>query len=237
MQLFLKLLVYVLLLLVLAPGSTVQGEDGVGNEEDPNGDEEEETVNDWEDVLDALEPFQKEDGEPCAACSFVVQRINNKWLRHAYKLKKWSDKKKLKKARHAVKKACKGISKMQVCRSGSGKDTKFEDFNVLMQRGSISNVNMAGHYATDLTAFCNAVISRIKDFVPEKMAEVDRIFDYKMELDLCHRIIPVCGKKKLKSRNGASKTKSPSINNVNVNEVMENTMDDNEEDDADTIEL
>ena len=49
-------------------------------------------------MLDALEPFHREEAELCAACTFVSDRINAKWTRHAYKLKKWSAKKKLKKA-------------------------------------------------------------------------------------------------------------------------------------------
>merc|ERR1712146_229999 len=89
-----------------------------------------------------------------------------------------------------------------------GAKTKFEDFNVLMQRGSISNVNMASHYATELQTLCDTVPARILDFVPEKMADVERIFDYKLEKDLCHRIVPTCGKEKLKSRGGAGSASS-----------------------------
>ena len=74
-----------LLLLLSAAASAEDGGDGLS-----------ETAEDWDDVLDALEPFHREEAELCAACTFVSDRINAKWTRHAYKLKKWSAKKKLK---------------------------------------------------------------------------------------------------------------------------------------------
>ena len=218
-----------LLLLLSAAASAEDGGDGLS-----------ETAEDWDDVLDALEPFHREEAELCAACTFVSDRINAKWTRHAYKLKKWSAKKKLKKARRAVKKACKGIAKSQMCKSGMGAKTKFEDFNVLMQRGSISNVNMASHYATELQTLCDTVTARILDFVPEKMADVERIFDYKLEKDLCHRIVPTCGKKKLKSRGGAASSASARGAEKQGSEETEREeaeVETNEDSDTETIEL
>jgi hypothetical protein len=230
------LLLLLLLALVLHGGRVVSAAAAEEHE-----DEEGETAEGWDDVLVALEPFHKEKGELCAACSFVAGRINAKWTRHAYKLKKWSAKKKLKKARRAVKKACKGISKMQMCKSGAGSSTKFEDFNVMMQSGTISNINMAGHYAVDLQRLCDSVTMRILDFVPEKMADVARIFDYKLEKDLCHRIMPTCSKKKLKSRGGkgagGAKKKQDAEPEVEAEESAAEDEPQDDDVDTETIEL
>ena len=124
-----------------------------------------------------------------------------------------------------------------MCKSGSGSSTKFEDFNLLMQSGSISNINMAGHYAIDLQALCDTVTARIIDFVPEKMADVERIFDYKLEKDLCHRIMPTCSKKKLKSRGrGGSSKKTVEVEpEAQAEEYPEEA--EKQDDDTETIEL
>ena len=68
------LLLLVLLALVLHGGRVVSAAAAEEHE-----DEEGETAEGWDDVLDALEPFHKEKGELCAACSFVAGRINAKW--------------------------------------------------------------------------------------------------------------------------------------------------------------
>ena len=66
---------------------------------------------DWNDVTSAFSVFDsdelyKDNSETCNACTFIGTQILNGWTKHAYKLKKWSMKKKTKKATKALTKSC-----------------------------------------------------------------------------------------------------------------------------------
>ena len=66
---------------------------------------------DWNDVTSAFSVFDSDDlykdnSETCNACTFIGTQILNGWTKHAYKLKKWSMKKKTKKATKALTKSC-----------------------------------------------------------------------------------------------------------------------------------
>ena len=78
---------------------------------------------DWEDVTSSLSVFSNQEmyenngqrAPSCWACTFVTNQVLAGWTKHAYKLKKWSEEKKTKKAEKALNKACKRITKQQVC--------------------------------------------------------------------------------------------------------------------------
>ena len=183
--------------LLIAPGRAEEDEDG--HEHDG-----EEAV--WGPAVQALEVFEtaevyQGEARSCEACTFVVTRILNKWSRYAYKLKNWSHKKKLKKATRAVKKACKGIETQQIALANG----KFEDFNVLMRSGSIGNLNMNGEFGGHLKTLCEEVVKIGVDELPEKMANVARLFDYNLQKDLCESILPACGKVEKTSETAAKK--------------------------------
>ena len=154
---------------------------------------------DWDDVNEALIPFEKDDvynniNQKCNACTFIGQQIMKRWTKYAYKLKKWSKKKKLTKAKAAINKACTDFSTMQICLTG---DKGFQDFNVLMQSGIISNINMNGKFTKHLSALCNVLKPRLLDVgIHDKMTNVEKIYDYNLQLNICQEIIPACGKRK-----------------------------------------
>ena len=100
----------------------------------------------------------------------------------------------------------KRIAKQQVCLTS---DKGFQDFNVLMKSGIISNVNMNGKFAEHLNELCKVLVPRLIDLgVAERMAEVDKLYDYNLQLDLCQKIVPACGQKKNKKKGGGDGGKS-----------------------------
>ena len=205
----------------------------------------------WEDVTSALSVFNS-DGDPkykgidqqCNACTFLGQQILNGWIKYGSKLKKWKLKKKIKKATRAVEKSCKRYNKMQICLTDKG----FDDFNVLMQTGIISNVNMDGSFATHLKQLCAVSVPRLLDYgLPLQMADVDRIYDFNLQLELCQKIIPACGKKKKKKKDNKKDKGNKRTKGSKKKKVYEATMTENEEEivnmlmddvsEEDTIEL
>ena len=72
-----------------------------------------------------------------------------------------------------------------------------------MKSGIISNVNMNGKFAEHLNDLCKVLVPRLIDLgVAERMAEVDKLYEYNLQLDLCQKIVPACGKKKNKKKGG-----------------------------------
>jgi len=72
-----------------------------------------------------------------------------------------------------------------------------------MKSGIISNVNMNGKFAEHLNELCKVLVPRLIDLgVAERMAEVDKLYDYNLQLDLCQKIVPACGQKKNKKKKG-----------------------------------
>ena len=141
---------------------------------------------DWEDVTSSLSVFSNQEmyenngqrAPSCWACTFVTNQVLAGWTKHAYKLKKWSEEKKTKKAEKALNKACKRITKQQVCLTS---DKGFQDFNVLMQSGVISGLNMDSKFGIHLS-FCKALVPRlIEHGIAERMSDVIKLFDYNLQ--------------------------------------------------------
>ena len=160
----------------------------------------------WEDVISSLSVFNNEEmyenneqqrTPSCWACTFVTNQILAGWTKHAYKLKKWSEEKKTKKAEKALNKACKRITKQQICLTS---DKGFQDFNVLMQSGVISGLNMDSKFGLHLLSFCKALVPRlIEHGIAERMSDVIKLFDYNLQRDVCEEIVRgACPKRKSK---------------------------------------
>ena len=185
-----SLLLILSLLILLFGAHDAAAENGDGGE----------TLDDWDDVSDALRPFD-EHNAACAACTYVGNRVLAGWTKYAYKLKKWSAKKKRKKARKAVRGACGGISKLQIALGGDGASKKFDEFTTFMSGGSIGNINMNGKFGLQLETLCQLVVARAGDSLAEKMSNVDRMYDYNLQKDLCQDVVPSCGRKGRVARN------------------------------------
>ena len=160
---------------------------------------------DWEDVTSSLSVFSNQEmyenngqrAPSCWACTFVTNQVLAGWTKHAYKLKKWSEEKKTKKAEKALNKACKRITKQQVCLTS---DKGFQDFNVLMQSGVISGLNMDSKFGIHLLSFCKALVPRLVEHgIAERMSDVIKLFDYNLQRDVCEEIVRgACPKRKSK---------------------------------------
>ena len=89
------------------------------------------------------------------------------------------------------------MDKQQICVSETG----FADFNLLMKSGSLSNVNMDGAFKIHLNALCRAAVPRLIEYgLGEQMADVKKVYDFNLQLNLCQKIMPACGKKKKKKQ-------------------------------------
>ena len=208
----------------------------------------------WDEVTTALDVFNtdvvyKGTDRKCDACTFLGTQILNGWTKYAYKLKKWSQKKKRKKATKAVDQMCSRISKQQICLTG---DKGFQDFNQLMKTGIISNINMDGKFATHLFSLCQVLQPKLLEFdLQERMSSVVKLYDYNLQLDLCQHVLHACGsKRKGKDSKGKKKKKQKQkqersqkdfhaykeSGNAKREESGEGTID-VDDDDMDTIEL